>query len=252
MRRLALLLASILALLLRKLLPLCRIADVPNSSFQRFASSWRALEGELKQQVYKSDYRNSQSVDDFEFGWGAQSRQFVIDGIPALHDILLKNYSRKDELEFLDVGAGSAAGTELVTLLHSNRNIYSKLNVTAVDYIPLRERWVKLFYPKVKYIVQDVTQLPANTWDIVFCSHVIEHLEDPRQFCAELVRVCRGFALVYAPYNEINRIEHHLSTITESTFEGFNTISLDVKKSMAWFADKPSEKCILAVIDCRK
>src|SRR3546814_14561895 len=63
-------------------------------------------------------------------------------------------------------------------------------------------------------------ELPSNTWDMVICSHVVEHLVNPREFIDKLRDICRGFAFVYTPYNENPRISGHLCTITEKTYEG--------------------------------
>jgi hypothetical protein len=145
-------------------------------------------------------------------------------------------------------------GLELIffPMLHSGNYVWSKVKVDAVDFNDLRERWVKIMYPKINYKVADVYDLPANHWDIVYCSHVIEHVPNPRNFLEKLVNISKGFLFVYAPYNEIDRIPAHRNTITESLFEGFNVENLSILKSMAWHAAIPEDLCILAVIDCRE
>ena len=46
--------------------------------------------------------------------------------------------------------------------------------------------------------------LPDDSFDVVICSHVLEHIQEDREAMAELYRVLRpgGFALVLVPYLE--------------------------------------------------
>lgn len=243
------------------------------SSFDEVVALWHETVDEFKDAVYYRirtvspvEMRGAQSIQlpkdnipefhitrtDFEEKWGAQSIQFVIDCIPEFHRILQTHYKRKDTLALLDVGAGSGAGSNIFTLLHSDRFVYSKLRVDAIDGIDTRAGWVKIMYPKVQYKVVDVYELPDKQWDLVFCSHVIEHVPHPEDFVKKLVQISKGFVFVYSPYNEIDRSPGHINTITESFYEGFNVEKINILKSMGWHADKPDDLCILAVIDCRK
>jgi len=226
------------------------VSQLDNSCFDEVIALWHETLGELKDAVF--DKKNKQARINFEEGWGAQSVQFVIDCIPEFHRILLHNYKRSDELTLLDVGAGSGLGSNLFTALHSENYVYSKVSVDAIDYTDSRLRWVQTMYPKVNYKVADVYDLPDNHWDMFFCSHVIEHVTNPKAFIEKLVNISRGFVFVYSPYNEIDRIPAHINTITESLYEGFDIEKINIFKSMGWHADIPEDLCILAVIDCRK
>ena len=228
-------------------------SEVPNlegKEFDEAIALFHEVYDEIKDIVF--DKRNKGARQDFEEGWGAQSIQFVIDCIPEIHRIMKAHYKRSDELSFLDVGAGSGAGSNIFTMLHSGRHVYSKLNVDAIDYTDSRLRWVKTMYPKVNYSVSDIYDLPSNNWDLVFCSHVIEHVPTPRKFLEKLVDICKGYLFVYSPYNEIDRIPAHINTITESLYEGFNVENMNIMKSMSWHADIENDMCLLAVIDCKK
>ncbi len=225
------------------------IAELSEPEFNETIELWHEVVDEIKDVVF--DSRNNQSRLKYEFGWGAQSIQFAIDCIPHFHRILKQHYNRKDDLSFLDVGGGSGSGANVFALLHSDRVVYSKIKIDVIDYLPLRERWVKCVYPNLNYTVGDVYDVADKQWDFIFCSHVIEHVPNPRKFCQQLIKICKGFTFIYAPYNEIDRIPAHINTITEDLFEDFNLESLEIFKSMAWHADKPKDKCILAIIDCK-
>lgn len=225
-----------------------KIGMMDDESFNNVVSLWHQLNNNLKSAIF--DKNNKDALTDFEMGWGAQSIQFSIDCIPEIHRIMKKFYKRSDTLSFLDVGAGSGAGTNIFSQLHSGRHIYSKLIVDAVDYISSREKWVKLNYPRINYSVNDIFKLEDKKWDLVYCSHVIEHVEQPKTFLSKLVDLCKGFLFVYSPYNETDKIPAHINTITKSFYNDFNVENFTIIKSMAWHADIDEDKCLLAVINC--
>ena len=228
------------------------LKDASDTQFAEFIRQWHATSDALKDAIYVAGKGNMESREEFEYGWGATSVQFAMDCIPAFHNVLKKYYQRKDELTLVDIGAGSGAGSNVFTLLHSGHHVFSKLTVEAVDQVPSRRRWVNLLYPKVQYTVAKLKKLPARHWDFVYCSHVIEHTDDPRDFVGQLMRICKGFVIVYAPYNEVDRIKGHKSTITEKDFEGLKLESLTIQRSMAWRPLVEGYQCILAVVDCRE
>ena len=226
-------------------------ASLSDDQFAIFCDEWHQSLGLLKQAVFTNDPHNMQDVQKFEYGWGAQSAQFMVDLIPRIQSVLLRHYRRADKLKLLDVGAGSCVGTSLLAMLHSDNFVYSTLQVDAVDYTPMRERWVRTQYPKINYRVADVFDLPERSWDLVVCSHVVEHVAEPRPFIDALRRICRGFAFVYSPFAEIDRIGGHQSTITDETYAGIPGCQLEHIKSMGWHPDRPEDQCLLAIIDCR-
>lgn len=231
---------------------LARQPQLTDEQFADFTREWHGCVDGVKRAAFSPDWRNKDDLEAFEHGWGAQSMQFAIDLIPRIQSVMRRHYRRKDVLKLIDVGAGSCAGTNVLAMLHSSHHVYSRIEIDAIDYIPLRQRWVRSQYPLIHYMVGDAYALPDRSWDLVVCSHVIEHMEDPRTFIDCLRRICRGFAFVYSPYREIGRIEHHLATIDESTYAGIPNCELEVVSSMGWHPDKPGDKCLIATIDCRE
>ena len=231
---------------------LARQPQFTDEGFARFSGEWHGCVDGVKQAAFNPDWRNKHDPKSFEYGWGAQSVQFIIDLVPRIQSVLRRHYRRKDVLKLIDVGAGSCSGTNVLTMLHSDHYVYSRLEIDAIDYLPLRQRWAQSQYPLINYMVGDVHSLPDRTWDLVVCSHVVEHVEDPRHFIDRIRRICRGFAFVYTPYREIERIPDHLSTIDESTYAGIPNCELEVVSSMGWHPDRPEDKCLIAIIDCRE
>lgn len=228
------------------------VADMDDAAFGEFCRLWHAANDAVKDAIYQGHSWDATRFTrtQFEQGWGAQSALFMADMLPFIHSKLLKHYKRKDVLRAIDVGAGSCFGTRLLASLHSDHYVYSRMEVEAVDYVPDRARWVQATSPEIDYIVKDLFELPSRSWDIVVCSHVVEHVPEPRRFIEKLSDICRGFAFVYSPYNENPRIAHHINTITEDDYAGM-PCETHILKSMGWHPDKPGDMCILAVIDCR-
>lgn len=229
------------------------VATMDDAAFTEFCRAWQAANDAIRDAIYAGPAGGApwMSRQDFEHLWGAQSVVFMTDILPHLHAKLVAHYRRKQVLRVLDVGAASGFGSRFLAMLHRDHSLYSKLEIDALDISPARKRWVQATAPEVSFFVGDLFDLPERGWDIVVCSHVVEHLSEPRPFIERLRDVCRGFAFVYTPHAEEPRIKPHLSTITEADYAGlpceFHRI-----KSMGWHPNRPDDYCLLAVIDCRQ
>ena len=78
--------------------------------------------------------------------------------------------------------------------------------------------------PEAAMQVQDITKttFEDNTFDIIFCSRVLEHIEDDKKAMRELFRILKpnGFAILQVPlYQEHNGIK------LETTYEDFSITS---------------------------
>ena len=227
------------------------LAQMDDAAYAGFCRLWQDANNAVKDAIYRQDFNSRRFTrEHFEQDWGAQSTLFMADILPFIHDKLLKHYRRQDVLRAIDVGAASCFGTRLLATLHASHFVYSRMEVDAIDYVPDRARWVMATVPEVNYQVKDLYDLPPKSWDIVVCSHVIEHVPEPEKFIAKLREICRGFAFVFSPYNENPLIPGHINTITEVDYAPL-PCETHLIKSMGWHPDKPDDLCILAVIDCR-
>lgn len=229
------------------------ISRMDDATFSEFCRAWQDLNAAVKDAVYAGPAGGVpwMSRRDFENLWGAQSVIFMSDILPHLHAKLVAHYRRPQVLKVLDVGAASGFGSRFLASLHRDHSIYSQLEVEAIDISPGRKRWVQATAPEVNFFVGDIFQQPSQAWDLVVCSHVVEHLDEPRPFIEKLCDVCRGFAFVYTPYAEEPRIQAHASSISEADYEGL-PCELHRIKSMGWHPNRPDDYCLLAVIDCRQ
>lgn len=224
-----------------------------DATYAEFCRTWQQANGALKDAIHTGGGNAiDQRFDRFAFEalWGAQSTIFMADILPFLHAKLIEHHYRKQVLKVLDVGAATGFGSQFIASLHQDHSIYSRMEVEAIDINPARKRWVEAMAPNVKFRVADLFDMPPRHWDIVICSHVVEHTSDPRAFIEQLRAVCRSFAFVYTPFNESPRIPAHLNTITEADYAGL-PCELHRIKSMAWHPNTPGDLCLLAVMDCR-
>lgn len=164
----------------------------------------------------------------------AQEMQFAIDCLPVLSKIL-QTYPRDKVISLLDYGPGHCGGANLFATLFRSNSLWCKVIVDAMDIKEFRKELINFDYPLVNFSVGDIRSVPlTKQWDIVYCSNVIEHLVDPVPLIADLLNHSDGWAIIYAPYEEINLSLGHASTITEDTFKQFDPVTIEIRDSLAW------------------
>lgn len=180
--------------------------------------------------------------------WAAQSQIFVVDCIPTILETLRKNHRRADAATLLDIGSGTGAGTALLSSLLSSDMLWCPVKVSGLDLYPHRVICATNNFANFDYQIGDIFA-HETTYDYVFCSHVIEHVPDLPPFLRRITRLARRNAFVYAPYDEQERIQGHVNTITDKTFTGLEVERLEIKKSAGWRWGKPeTDMCVLAVL----
>lgn len=161
-----------------------------------------------------------------------QSIQYVIDCLPLLNEYCdYINLPKWSTYKLLDVGSRTAAGANLMGNLYADWH-YGNYQFI-VDALDLDTGWVeyaKLFPYINSYRNDNIFDLQPDSYDICFCSHVIEHLEDPVAFVNRVTEVSKHFSVFYCPFNEHNPIEGH-RTITEEIIDMCNPIWKKLIKS---------------------
>lgn len=174
-----------------------------------------------------------------------QSMQFMIECLPSIHELFSRCWTGIP-LKVLDVGTGSGAGANLLATLYAGRMLGYSIEVDAVELTSYLAPYAKVKYPLINYIVADVLDLPATPhWDVVLCSHTIEHVERPEEFLRHLQCLARSFVLVYAPYNEVDRIPSHVNTIDDIFIKQAGARSQTIVNSPAWRAHESSSACVI-------
>jgi ubiquinone/menaquinone biosynthesis C-methylase UbiE len=172
----------------------------------------------------------------------AQSLQFMIDCLPEIRATIAGCWNGT-RLKVLDVGTGSGAGANLLGNLYAGGMLGYQIKVDALELMSSLEAYARAKYPFINYITADVRNLPpVANWDIVLCSHTLEHVEEPAVFLKHLQRLARSRVVIYTPYNEIDRIEGHINTIDDRFLATVGASGKRILKSPAW---KPDSSCVI-------
>jgi 2-polyprenyl-3-methyl-5-hydroxy-6-metoxy-1,4-benzoquinol methylase len=107
------------------------------------------------------------------------------------------------ELKVLDAGCGDGINLLGLSKLSDTHNL--SLTLHGVDYNPIRLDRALNNVPSATLQCASLLNLPYgnSTYDVVLCSHTLEHIPDCRKALAELMRVIRpGGLLIIAVPNE--------------------------------------------------
>lgn len=153
-------------------------------------------------------------------------------------------------LSLLDVGARTAAGSNLIAqIFHPASYVQIKLDVTALDLADDHAEEARTLYPDVRYRVGDVMQV-ADRFDVITCSHTLEHIADPGPVLAHMRSIANRLAVIAAPYREklgpdIPNPSKHLYSFDDDFFEAHPPRRLEVYDSPHWY----TSHCFVAVYD---
>lgn len=174
------------------------------------------------------DYQNHQSISFYS------DISFVIQ----------KLYPGNNFLEILDVGSRTGAGANFLGQIFST-NSYSRIKseVTALDiseefleYSNSFNRYIK------KYIVDDIANV-KDIYDLVVCSHTIEHVPNPDEFIKNLCKLSRRHVIIACPFMEGKAIIHkdasgliegHVNSIDYDFVDKYKPVYFDIYRSLVW------------------
>lgn len=173
----------------------------------------------------------------------AQSLAFAAD---LCHHLRCEWHDLRSDLRLtlLDVGARTGTGSDLIErAFHPDSWSRLKLRVTAVDIDPFYRERVREELPSLDYRVADVMDLRGQ-WDIVTCSHTLEHLADPRPMMRQLLALARRQVIIAAPWQEPldARPEYHLFQFDKAFFDEFPPTRFETYRSPQWH----SSRCFIA------
>ena len=79
-----------------------------------------------------------------------------------------------------------------------------------------------------------LTEKPVESFDLVYCSNVVEHIDELDSFVEELVKVTRKYLIIQAPYNQRhtdqvdlssqNPIGEHVRTIADQFVDEYESL----------------------------
>lgn len=172
-----------------------------------------------------------------------QEELFMSDLLPIIQALFL-DYGRTSSVRILDVGPRYCAGSDLLArVFHSFSYSAFTVSVDAIDVADWYAGPVPFLAPNVRHRIADVLHLPQEEkWNLVICSHVIEHTNDPIQFVEALKQHASEFLLVACPWKEQDLIDGHLYRIDETTLKQLSPNYIRIYESPVW---KTGEHCII-------
>jgi SAM-dependent methyltransferase len=162
----------------------------------------------------------------------SQSFNFYAD----LSRYISKTILGHETLSLLDVGPRTGAGLALLRLLHHPR-AFTRLKfepVVGIDLDPEFQRIAETEFRDIRAMTGDVFNLPLKSYDIVTCSHTIEHIPDPRPFVERLMAIGRRALFIACPFEEQNRVPGHCVTIDRAFFDDLGFDDVEVYESQHW------------------
>jgi 2-polyprenyl-3-methyl-5-hydroxy-6-metoxy-1,4-benzoquinol methylase len=175
-----------------------------------------------------------------------QSELFMAEIIPVIHSLYF-NYPVNRSIDVLDIGPQTFSGTRLLARTHAPDSFNSlKMKISALDihdyFLELKE----CLCPEVEFIKSNVFDVKDRSWDLIICSHVIEHVPEPKAFVAKLQQMARRDVIVACPWNE-NPIttKGHINTIDKAFVRSVGAKDLKIFTNFMW--GKTREVCIFTL-----
>lgn len=174
-----------------------------------------------------------------------QAVGFMIDLIAVLRATLLPKHN-SEHFSVLDLGAKTAAGSEILGYL-GQPGSFSKLKftVTCGDIDSTFVNYSSVSNPHVEYLSADVFDL-ERLWDIVICSHVVEHVPSPLDFVAKLRSIAKRYIILAFPYCESpsELIPGHINSLNHDFLRALNPLRYEIYDGLFW----SQSLCCIAVI----
>lgn len=225
------------------------LEDLSNSELIKVCNEFRVLSVGFERALSKHmTGGDCFSVDGRK---GLQNKQFMIDLLPRIQS-WLNNFPIDSEFSVLDVGPSWGLGTNLLANLYKRPYLGYKLDVTALDITDYHLPYIRAFCPYVRHDVIDLFDIEQQ-YDIVICSHVIEHVEKPLDFVRQLINTAKRMVFLAAPYNEKEpRASEHINTIDDNFLSELNAEKIEIIKSAGWGArSNIDQKMFIAQIPIR-
>lgn len=162
----------------------------------------------------------------------SQSLQYYADISQFLSSRILEHTT----LSLLDVGSRTGAGLGFLRLVH-HPAAFTRLKldpVAGIDIDPMFEQVACSEFPDIQGMTGDIFDLPEKSWDIVCCSHTIEHILNAEQFVQQLMRIARHSVVLACPFAENPLGPDHCRSIDYEFFKSLGIPDVKVYESQHW------------------
>ena len=130
---------------------------------------------------------------------------------------LISNLNLKEASTILDAGCGN--GFLMKSLKEKNMN----LQFSGLDILEESVKYAKQLNKDCKFIVGSVQAIPLkeNSVDLIICSEVIEHLNNPEKALEEIKRTTKKYAIICVPHEPFFTIANLLRLKYPKTFGNY-------------------------------
>ena len=175
-----------------------------------------------------------------------QSELFMAEIIPVIHELFF-NFPINRSVEVLDVGPQTFSGTRLLARTHAQETFNNlKMKISAIDIIDSFLDLKECICPEVEFIKSSIFDIKDRGWDLIICSHVIEHVPDPKAFVEQLKRMSRREVVIACPWDERPiTTQGHVNTINKAFVRSVGARNLKVFTNFMW--GKTREVCIFTI-----
>lgn len=162
----------------------------------------------------------------------SQSLQYYADISQFLSSRILGH----ETLSLLDVGPRTGAGLGFLRLVH-HPAAFTRLKfdpVAGIDIDPMFEQVAASEIPDIQAMTGDIFDLPEKSWDVVCCSHAIEHIPEAEAFVEQLMRIARRCIVLACPFAENPLSDDHCRSIDYAFFKSLGILDVKVYESQHW------------------
>ncbi|MBY0305376.1 MAG: class I SAM-dependent methyltransferase [Sphingomonas sp.] len=162
----------------------------------------------------------------------SQSLQYYAD----MSNFLSSRIHGMNVLSLLDVGSRTGSGLAFLRLVH-HPAAFTRLKfdpVAGIDIDPMFEQIVGMEFPDIQGLTGDIFNLPDDSWDVVICSHTIEHIPEAEKFVEQLSRIARKYVAIACPFAESPLSDDHCRTIDYDFFKKLGFFDIKVFESQHW------------------
>lgn len=129
----------------------------------------------------------------------------------------IKQYLPNVNFKYLDVGCGTGVLVNLLTEEYPESIIYG------CDFSEVKIKQCVEFYKRKKYFVHNILDPIEKKYDIISCTEVLEHLEEPEQALFNLLNALleQGILIITVPNGREDRFEGHINFWSPESFKIF-------------------------------
>jgi SAM-dependent methyltransferase len=180
----------------------------------------------------------------FDFNWLKRDahRQTLIFYTDIWQIVLDEVRKLRRAVRLLDVGSGSGIGAQLLSLLLRGAN-GAAVEITANDFSEHYAPYARAHFDGITFLpgpAQNITE----KYDIVLCSHLIEHFEDPFPFIEHLRSLATETLILYAPYRERPLSPGHAYSFDEPDLVRIGACSYRIVSSEGF-----RHQCFVAILE---